>query len=283
MSTQWDAYLTEYVGTPYTTERISGVGGPGCHVVRGSRGEAILKYEIPEREEYFYRVVAPRLSREGLASASLLASGTSPTWILLERLPSTLPTDRWQGDRDVMRYLARWHQLSDHLVPDLRVGYDYAWDGHAFEELTGWVGTDTLSRLESIVDERHDAFLDLFEPITWIHGDPNPTNWLLTASGDVTLVDWSRFGKANPALDLAVSIPGMPTWDLILSQAKKYLVFNPAIKKSAEALAQTTALGKLWTFMDFLLMGKRGELSIEGNQGINMLSLRLDPWLRALF
>src|SRR5579883_2966731 len=40
-------------------------------------------------------------------------------------------------------------------------------------------------------------------------GDPNPTNWGLRADGTIVLYDWERFGQATPAIDLAITVPGL--------------------------------------------------------------------------
>ncbi len=275
--------LAEYLGTPYTMERLSGVGGSGCHVARGPLGEAVLKCDLPPREEYFYREWAPLLRRKGLATPELLASGADPSWVLLERLPATLSSERWQGDSEVVAYLARWHQTSVELLNDANMGYVYAWDHSVLEELSGFIDAKTLEQIGSVIDRHRTEFQSLFEPLTWIHGDPNPTNWLVTASGDLALIDWSRYGRAHPAIDLAISLAGLPDWDVIRNLAQQYRVVNPDLVKHSHPLDQAIALGKLWTAIDFFVMGQRGALSADGNQGLEMLQMRLAPWLRSLF
>ena len=275
--------LEAEVGSPFTLTRLTGVGGPGCYRVQGSSRSAILKYELPEREASFYREWAPRLQQAGLAVPHLLASGHELSWILLEALPLPLPQNRWQGDPEVLRYLGTWHRVSQGWLGESVDGYGYAWDGQVLEELRGFLNDQTLEQMAAIISMQWDAWEMLFEPITWIHGDPNPTNWLLTPSGALALIDWSRYGRAHPAIDLAISMPGLPTMDLCVEQAQKYLRFNPELSLHAEPLGRSIALGKLWTFIDFLAMAQRGELSGDGNQGVEMLSARLGPWLNSVF
>ena len=275
--------LEAEVGSPLTFTRLPGVGGPGCYRVQGLSREAIFKYGLPERESFFYREWAPRLQQADLAVPRLLAAGYEPTWILLERLPTSLPPDRWQGDPEVLRYLATWHRLSQDWPGESVDGYGYTWNGQVLNELMGFLDEGTLGQIAEIIAMQGDAWDILCKPITWIHGDPNPTNWLLTASGTPALIDWSRYGRAHPAIDLAISMPGLPPLDRCVEQAEHYLRFNPELSPNGEQLGRSIALGKLWTLIDFLGMAKRGELSPDGNQGVKMLTERLGTWINSVF
>lgn len=275
--------LVEHVGWPYTMERLSGVGGPGCHVVHGPLGDVVLKDEVPRREAHFYGEVAPRVRATGLGIPKLVASGEDPYWILLEHVPSKLPNDRWQGDQGIAIYLARWHQMSSALLAHSHMKYVYVWDPQTLEQLSGFVDAETLRQIGVVIDRHREGFDALFEPICGIHGDPNPTNWLLTASGDLVLIDWSRYGMAHPAIDLAISLGGLPDWDVIRHLARQYHVQNPRAVEDLDALVLAIALGKLWTYIDFLAMAQRGELSTDGDSGLRMLQLRLGPWITSLF
>lgn len=283
LSDEHQSILEAEVGSPLTLSRLPGVGGPGCYWVKGPDRDAILKYGLPERQAWFYREWAPRLQASGLAVPRLLASGYRPDWILLEKLPSALPQDRWQGDPEVLRYLAAWHRLSQDWLGELVDGYGYGWHDQTLEELRGLVDDRTLDQMADIISLQRTLWEQLFQPMAWIHGDPNPTNWLLTASGRIALIDWSRYGRAHPAIDLAISMPGLPTSDLFMKQAQQYLQFNPDLSPQAEPLGRIIALGKLWTCIDFMAMAKRGELSADGKKGVEMLTTGLGGWINSVF
>lgn len=49
------------------------------------------------------------------------------------------------------------------------------------------------------------------EPVSAVHGDPNPTNLLLTAEGQLALIDWDEARTDLSALDMAADVDAAPT------------------------------------------------------------------------
>ena len=63
----------------------------------------------------------------------------------------------------------------------------------------------------------------LFRPVCAISGDPNPVNWGLRDDGTLALFDWERFGRCSPALDLAITVPGLGDETAYRAVATSYL------------------------------------------------------------
>jgi thiamine kinase-like enzyme len=91
-----------------------------------------------------------------------------------------------------------------------------------------------------------------------ISGDPNPTNWGIRDNGDLVLFDFERIGYGNPAIDLAITIPGFGDPDGLLEYeiAETYISYwhnNPTtFPFSINELARQIHLGKFWSALDFL-------------------------------
>ncbi len=81
-------------------------------------------------------------------------------------------------------------------------------------------------RLAPILHDLRLSYQLLFTPQCWISGDPNPTNWGVRSDGTLVLYDWERFGKATPALDLAITVPGLGDWASFQAVAAAYLEYN---------------------------------------------------------
>ena len=84
-----------------------------------------------------------------------------------------------------------------------------------------------------------------------ISGDPNPTNWSVREDGTVVLFDWERVGYGTPALDLAITVPGLGTPDDYRRVVEGYLRAGPSPELTApqegpvERLAYDIALANL--------------------------------------
>jgi len=110
----------------------------------------------------------------------------------------------------------------------------------------------------------------LWQPLTVVHGDPNPTNWRLTDQGRPVLLDWARYGLGHPALDVAISLPGLPTPAAAAEAARRY--------GRSKLGAGLILLAKLYVVLEFLAMAARGEVrpAAETLDGLRKL---LRPWV----
>jgi hypothetical protein len=120
----------------------------------------------------------------------------------------------------------------------------------------------------------------LFSPQCWISGDPNPTNWGINENGAAVLYDWERFGRGTPAIDLAITIPGLGDQVAFQRVATRYLqncdTANPDGIKAGQ-LARDIAMAKVWNiveFTDFLYEGK-----VADTTGTAQLIQALPGWL----
>jgi hypothetical protein len=121
----------------------------------------------------------------------------------------------------------------------------------------------------------------LFTPLCCISGDPNPTNWGLREDGTVVLFDWERFGKGSPSLDIAISMPGLPSPDgqLEYQVASRYLEHWTADYgeplTSIESLAIDIRRAKVWSIVEFLGARAEGRLPESAQATVT----RLAEWL----
>lgn len=279
----WEEALEQWAGKSRRERALAGAGGPGTLLVTGTVGAVVLKRGVPYREVYLYEAVGERLRGRGLSVPRLRASGRNPDWIVLEFLPEPLPQERWENDPEVLSYLARLHRQSPALLSGCLDPYKFSWDETALAALSTLVDGGLAGRVAGILRDNAALFSSLFSPVTWIHGDPNPTNWLLTHGGSVALTDWSRYGRAHPAVDIAIALPGLPYLEVLQHSAETYCILNGDLVGNPSDMARRVALAKLWSFLDFLLMAYRGELGSIAGPAVEMLRERLAQWVAAVF
>lgn len=118
-------------------------------------------------------------------------------------------------------------------------------------------------------------------PQCWISGDPNPTNWGLRADGTLVLYDWERFGRATPAIDLAITVPGLGNWADFQMVATTYLQQE---KNSSSPTPQEVALltgevaaAKVWSVIEYVSQYQMG--AITRSPQIDMLIQRIPAWV----
>lgn len=96
---------------------------------------------------------------------------------------------------------------------------------------------------EKLQDVRK-ATTRLFEPTCLISGDPNPANWGLRDDGTLVLYDWERCTRAAPAIDLAITVPGLGNHDSFQKVA--------AVYDDSGQLTPGIARAKIWVVVEFL-------------------------------
>jgi aminoglycoside phosphotransferase (APT) family kinase protein len=163
-------------------------------------------------------------------------AGVFEGWLVLEYVPRALPRARWRADAQVLGALARLHGCALPLEEGDR--FRPRWP----EEWKGSVA-GARAALERL---RREA-LPLLEPGVWISGDPNPTNWGVRANREVVLFDWERFGRGHPALDLAITVPG-------LGGAADFEAVARAYERAGGTRvgARAIAVAKAWSVVEFL-------------------------------
>lgn len=283
----WPETVLEATGRPVSATRLAGAGGPGSFRVEGPRATIIYKRRVPPRELAWYRRCAPntaRLAAAGCWTAPLVASGTEPEpWLALAWAGDPLPRERW-GTASVFAALAAWHRaaaLWEGLPND---AYPFSWDeGLTRDALDGLPAPDRAVVRDRWGPAGEAAQRDLFAPPGQaIHGDPNPTNWLVAAAAEASplvLVDWARAGRAHPAVDVAIALPGLPAYERAAEAAQQYLQGRPDLRdRDVHAWARRVLLAKLWSAVEFLAMATRGELSGDAGVGLAFLREHLPAW-----
>ncbi len=284
---EWPAALREATGTPFAVTRLAGVGGPGSFRVEGPRATVIYKRGVPPRELAWYRRCAPHaagLAAAGCRTAPLVASGHDPDpWLALGWAGPPLPRERW-GTPLVLAALASWHRAAALWEGPLGDAYPFAWDdGLTRDALEVLAAPDRLAVRDGWGRAAEEAQRELFAPPGHaIHGDPNPTNWLLAAGAEespLVLVDWARSGRAHAAVDVAIALPGLPTHDRAAEAAQWYLHARPDLReRDGRAWTRWILLAKLWSVVEFLAMATRGALSQEARSAVAFLREDLPGW-----
>lgn len=270
----WVDTVSPYVGAPVSMERLKSAGGGGAFRVRGSCREAVLKIGVEAPELAFYRDAAGPLTKQGMRIPALLGSGNEPSWILLEYLPGILARDRWGSDPEMVRYLARWHALAPSVLETHPI------PGHAFRWEPDLLSLPLTPSPSEVCGRFADELEEIFSPVGWVHGDPNVTNWVSDADGAVVLTDWARVGRAHPAVDLAILLPGMPDARALKTLADAYCRLRPEAGPVPH-MARLMAVAKWWTALDFLHLGRQGKLSVDAEPGLRMLEELLPNWTHA--
>ncbi len=234
--------------------------------VSGPRGSVIVKNGARPAEARFYRMVMPALKDFGIGIPQLIWLGSEDDgvwWIALEDVAQPLPGERWDADREVLGMLKRLHATPPSCLP---VGLDGffrpRWTQAMDEATLSYFAAETTDLAELLRGIRED-YLYLFSMGCLISGDPNPTNWGLREDGSVVLYDWERFGMGAPALDLAITIPGLGDEGAFKRVAAAYLCAGE--KSDAEAIAERVenvpstvgglakeiAAAKVWSVVEF--------------------------------
>ena len=105
---------------------------------------------------------------------------------------------------------------------------------------------------------------------------------MLDTAQHIALIDWSRYGWAHPAIDLAIAIPGFPNRQEVEWMANTYARLGPQ-KRAGQSLANLILAAKLWSCVEFLAMNTRGELSEDADEGVQYLKTELPAWIHQTF
>ena len=204
----------------------------------------VVKAAVHPREAEFYTGFAPALNARGIGTPRLehLVEDEAGTHLLLEHIPHPLPEDRWHADAGVLETLRTLHRATG--LPEPRHAFRPAWTAamnrHALEHLP--------APLEGKLEALRESAQHLFEPAGLISGDPNPMNWGLRDAGSPVLFDWDRFGLGTPALDLAITVPGLGSRADYERTAARYA----GEAEAPSPLARDVALAKVWVIVEII-------------------------------
>lgn len=204
------AAIGERTGRDARIEPLAGLSGRTVARVRGPRGSVVVKGPASAPEVAVARRLSGWLGRHGVRTPEVFAvidTAQAGSWIVMEHLPRPLPRERW-GDDDVVATLRTLHGLAPDLVEPLPGRYRPRWDeAMTTRAATTLAGDDAFVSQLRVLATRAQP---LFEPRCVVSGDPNPLNWRIDDAGRPVLLDLERITVADPALDLAILLPGLP-------------------------------------------------------------------------
>lgn len=266
-------------GSPTAIEPLHGLSGAAVWRVTFAQQHIVVKRTRSRREAAVYRLLAPLLTAQGVACPALFWAGHTGDahWLMLEAIPQPLPRSRRLADRDLLGVLYRLHRsaLSDVIEP-FRPAWTDAMTAQMLDLLPG-----SAAQLHAQLARFQTLSQPLFGVERWISGDPNPANWGLRADGSIVLFDWERLGRGAPALDLAISIPGLGRSVDFQVVAAGYLAHDPALsqpdQRAIEKLAREIAIAKTWNVVEFVSMAATGDPAIQSR--IPALVQALPAWL----
>jgi Phosphotransferase enzyme family len=251
MLEHWPPEILEFLYHPTQAEKLSG-GLSGCAVYRVQLEDrnVVVKANVAPREAEFYRDFAPVLNAHGIRTPKLemYCHSNRELWLVLEAIPKPLPDKRWLADPQVLETLRKLHEFKFDHAPEFafQPTWTQAMNAHVLQFLP--------KHLEGKLETCRALAQPLLEPRNLISGDPNPMNWGVRENGDLVLFDWDRFGLGTPALDLAITVPGLGSREDYEKVAATYR------GKPDAQLAREIALAKVWTIVDILGMVQVFEL-----------------------
>jgi hypothetical protein len=253
-----ERYLVARYGPPATIDLLSGLSGAGVWRVRFERNSLIVKATRSGNEPTFYEIVAPALRSQGLALPDLEWSATisDTPWLIMEDIPLAFPQTRWLADAEQLAFLRRLHQSDVPAWPELPGAYRPQWSSAMTDAALEWLAPSSAA-LRPILESFQAAAQPLFAPTCLISADPNPNNWGLRQDGALVLFDWERFCRAAPALDVAITVPGLGDPAAMELVAARYLATHD--QGAVAAFVREMTIAKAWTVVElFSFLGPAG-------------------------
>ena len=265
------------VGGEPVVELLGGLGGRPVTRASGPRGSVVVKQDPHPREVAFYRDVAPHLEPGITVPRAVVVDAAS---LVLEHVAEPLPRERWLADTSVMRSLAAVHRsvaARDRVVDPFRPSWTPALTAAAVERLDAEHRGPTARAVDRL---SHEAERWLIGDAL-VSGDPNPLNWGQRDDGTLVLFAWERAGLATPAVDVAITVPGLPTRDQLEIAATAYLAVQHRdhVHWSHEDFTRGLAVAKTWTFVELLAEQRDGAALADLQR---RLAAALPGWVAAL-
>lgn len=253
--------LIESYGDPVFINNLKGINPEGgCYRFGFPGFSCIVKQMTRPQEYYFYKKCAPYLQEFTKHIPVLYGSFQQENsyWIVIEDVPYSLPRERWYADDQVIEALFRLHTTAWEKSLPFDDVYIPKWDNELTETVLGLYSGETGSQLQPLFFKAQAEAQQLFEPHCWISADTNPTNWGVREDSTVVLFDWERISLGSPAIDLAITMPGLGTVDYSTESqiSRRYLAawskHSFDFPYSEQRLAQMIKLAKLWSVIEFL-------------------------------
>jgi hypothetical protein len=269
--------ISELLGAQTVAEPLGGMG-VGAALRLRSEGRALVLKRARGPETYVYTRLSGLLQSHGVVLPELygaFADADDWTWLLLEAVPQPLPRERWLADPAALALLGRLHAvpLAEAHLPPSR--YRPSWPETLAEQALDLMPAAERPALAALLADVRARCLPLFAATCLLSGDPNPANWGLRADGTLVLFDWERCCHGTPALDLAITVPGLGTRADFHRVAT---VYSPgAGRAEVDRLAGEIGLAKVWSVVEFLAGVADG--TIEPAFALNDLLDAIPAWM----
>jgi len=278
--TTWPSALRTYLQSHYgqltTLLPLRGLSHNQIWDVTFPTTRLVIKATPHTSEVRFYQIAAPCLE-SAVPCLEWSHTDADMHWLVLEHL-QPLPRERWLADPAALAILHRLHHcdLPPLSIPLFHPSWSDAMTDRALEYFSPADRLNLRTHLRLI---QHQV-QPLFRPHCWISGDPNPRNWGMRNNGDVVLYDWERLGRGTPAIDLAITVPGLGDWPAFAHVAEGYLAAADDPQTQTHHIPQLTreiALAKVWNAMEFLSHAAMGQ--VADTSGLPSLIQQLPRWI----
>lgn len=202
-------------------------------------------------------------------------------WVVIENIPLPFPKERWKADPEQLKKLYLLHANSIKNNLHITDPYCLRWDESVLNKVREILSQQSFNDLGKLSSE----ICGLLRPLCCIFGDPNPTNWGIRRDGELVIYDFERIGYGHPAIDLAITMPGLGTEDGSLEHemAERYLFYWEQDGFQApfhlEKLASQIHLAKIWSAVDFVI----GHSKTMKSQNLQVLINQLEGKIEMFF
>jgi hypothetical protein len=239
---------------PLTIARLGGMSQGRVYRVNTAHRSLIIKRTAGPTESTFYRQIVthwPEQTRHTPALPWALESD-GVCWLALEDIPHPLPPHRL-ADPDLLMILHRLHRCTFPAGAETALAYRPVWSATLTDRALRALASDRTARLGQRLTRWREAAPTLFIRQGPISGDPNPANWGVRDDDTLVLFDWERLCLGTPAIDLAITVPGLGGTADYRQVAARYLALDQKQHQGAIAdLERAIALAKVWSVVEFL-------------------------------
>lgn len=252
-------WLADRYGSLQEIQPLKGLSQNEVWRVSCTAGTVLVKRSQQAAEAEFYEQVAPQLQAQGVQLPARYWSRQVQNmwWLIIEYVPHVLSPDRWSADPAVVGNLAHLHGAQ--LTHRPRHLYRPQWTSAMTTAVLSFYTADEQAVLQPLLERLAASCQPLTADLCYISGDPNPRNWGVRPNGEVVLYDWERFGRGTPAIDLAISVPGLGTVEIFTRLADRYRqVVSQRGRPELAPTAVSIGVAKCWNVVEFLSMAHNG-------------------------
>lgn len=262
---EWPQEIQNYVIDTYkfptSIIKLDGIKqNGGCYRIQIDDSSIIIK-EMTDPQEYLFYTKCLGIMESFNNNIPILYGAYEQDnnyWIIIEDVPGVFPKSRWNADSQQVDAMFRLHSESWGRSLPIIGGYTPKWDDLLTEKVLGLLSDRISNQIWSLLSELQGSSQQLFKPYCWINADTNPTNWGVRKDGSIVLFDWERISCGSPAIDLAITIPGLGTSDNSTEKmiAERYLSLwtnSPLdFPLNKQLLFEQLKLAKIWSAVEFL-------------------------------